>query len=280
MDDHRFDTWVRMWAGRPSRRRLLRGLVGGGALLAASRYGASDVAARGRSGPGDPCRHDDQCLAADAPLVCAWNGYGYDGDLNCCTFEGSRCANDAGCCGLSSCDGGFCQSSGDSSSSAGSGGVATASADGGAVSIGDINSGGNAGNAIGIGNTSGNVSVSGGSVSNETDLSVSADGGTAIADASGGSGNIAGDSGNGTWGGCSGVGCACWQGSNDNNPCDGSMICCRQGGDNQGVCLEIQACTGWYGPGESCPAYCGWGSGCPSCTTGYCNWFGNCDYSQ
>ncbi len=76
--------------------------------------------------------------------------------------------------------------------SAGNGGVATASANGGAVSIGDVNSGGNAGNAIGVGDTwGGPVAVDGGTVANLTDLDVSANGGTAIADASGGNYNLA-----------------------------------------------------------------------------------------
>jgi hypothetical protein len=76
--------------------------------------------------------------------------------------------------------------------SAGNGGVATSSASGGAVSIADVNSGGNAGNAIGVGDTSGGpVTVDGGSVGNLTDLSISANGGTAISDASGGDYNLA-----------------------------------------------------------------------------------------
>ena len=75
--------------------------------------------------------------------------------------------------------------------SAGNGGVATASANGGAVSIADINSGGNAGNAIGVGDTSGSVAVDGGTVGNLTDLNITANGGTAIADASGGDYNLA-----------------------------------------------------------------------------------------
>ena len=75
--------------------------------------------------------------------------------------------------------------------SAGNGGVATSSASGGAVSIGDVNSGGNAGNAIGVGDTSGSVAVDGGDVGNLTDLSITANGGTAISDASGGDYNLA-----------------------------------------------------------------------------------------
>ena len=75
--------------------------------------------------------------------------------------------------------------------SAGNGGVATASANGGAVSLGDVNSGGNAGNAIGVGDTMGTVGVDGGSVANLTDIGITANGGTAIADASGGDYNLA-----------------------------------------------------------------------------------------
>ena len=76
--------------------------------------------------------------------------------------------------------------------SAGNGGVATASANGGAVSVGDINSGGNACNAIGVGDTwGGPVGVDGGDCLNTTTLDITADGGTAIADASGGDYNLA-----------------------------------------------------------------------------------------
>ncbi len=81
---------------------------------------------------------------------------------------------------------------GEDIASAGNGGVATASADGGAVGVGDINSGGNAGNAIGVGDTSGGgVGVDGGVISNLTDLGITSNGGTAIADASGGDYNLA-----------------------------------------------------------------------------------------
>ncbi|MBA2519658.1 MAG: hypothetical protein H0V24_08330 [Chloroflexia bacterium] len=89
---------------------------------------------------------------------------------------------------------------------AGNGGTANASANGGAVALGDVNSGGNAGNAISVGDTGslicdkygkcygsdgGGVSVDGGAVANSTTIDISADGGTAIADASGGDYNIA-----------------------------------------------------------------------------------------
>jgi hypothetical protein len=76
--------------------------------------------------------------------------------------------------------------------SAGNGGVATATSNGGAVGVGDVNSGGNAGSAIGVGDTSGGgVGVDGGAVSNLTDLGITSNGGTSIADASGGDYNLA-----------------------------------------------------------------------------------------
>jgi hypothetical protein len=76
--------------------------------------------------------------------------------------------------------------------SAGNGGLATSSASGGAVAIGDVNSGGNAGNAIGVGDTwGGPVTVDSGDVGNLSDLAITANGGTAIADASGGDYNLA-----------------------------------------------------------------------------------------
>jgi hypothetical protein len=83
------------------------------------------------------------------------------------------------------------QDTGTFTASAGNGGVATSSASGGAASIGNINSGGNAGNAIGVGDTWGEVGVHGGTVANATDLGITANGGTAISDASGGNYNLA-----------------------------------------------------------------------------------------
>jgi hypothetical protein len=84
------------------------------------------------------------------------------------------------------------QDTGTDIASAGNGGVATASANGGAVAVGDVNSGGNAGSAIGVGDTwGGPVAVDGGTMANSTTLGISANGGTAIADASGGNYNLA-----------------------------------------------------------------------------------------
>jgi hypothetical protein len=275
MDDQRFDSLARSVAGRHSRRKLVRGLLGGTAVFAATHLRLPGAAARhGRSGPGEPCRHDNQCQAADIPLVCAWNGFGNDGDFNCCTFEGNRCFNDAGCCGNGVCAGGFCTSS-QFGASAGSGGTAISNASGGSVQIGNVNSGGNTGNVISVGPGSGNRSISGGNVANSTNISVNASGGTAISDASGGSGNIAISGGGGSWAECPGEGCSCWQGQFDGNPCARGLVCCFQSGFN-GVCLTEYTCDGLGWSGNYCPAWCDPNRNCSSCFSGFCDWDGTC----
>jgi len=97
---------------------------------------------------------------------------------------------------------------------AGNGGGANAGASGGAIGVEDVNSGFNVGNAVGVGDTIGGnlcngvpaVSVSGGEVVNETNINVSVDGGTAIADASGGDNNVALGGGSAGSGGVVGTG--------------------------------------------------------------------------
>jgi hypothetical protein len=81
---------------------------------------------------------------------------------------------------------------------AGNGGVAVADANGGMIDLDDINSGFNSGNTIAVSTGSypcsygpSNVSVNGGTVSNETTLRLSADGGVAVSSANGGNGNAA-----------------------------------------------------------------------------------------
>jgi hypothetical protein len=81
---------------------------------------------------------------------------------------------------------------------AGNGGVAVADANGGMIDLDDINSGFNSGTTIAVSTGSypcsygpSNVSVSGGTVSNETTLRLSADGGVAVSSANGGDGNAA-----------------------------------------------------------------------------------------
>lgn len=75
---------------------------------------------------------------------------------------------------------------------AGNGGTADASADGGAIVVDDVNSGLNSGSGVAVGDVwDGAVAVDAGDVSSSTTLTLDADGGTAIADASGGDFNFA-----------------------------------------------------------------------------------------
>ena len=98
MDDARFDSLTRMLAAGHSRRQGLRVLRR--SRSRAPRLGEACESPRlGPSaslGPGDPCRDSSQCVAADAPLICADNGFALDGPLNCCTYVGSRCGFDSG----------------------------------------------------------------------------------------------------------------------------------------------------------------------------------------
>jgi hypothetical protein len=107
MDGRRFDRITRMVTRPTTRRAAVRGLV---AAIAAQLVGAPRVAARqGDSlGAGDTCYDDSQCAAADAALVCADNGFDYDGPFNCCAGAGGACDLDEGCCGTLVCVNGMC----------------------------------------------------------------------------------------------------------------------------------------------------------------------------
>lgn len=109
MDDHRFDSLTRRFAGKTSRRASLRTLAAAGAVALGLARAKGDAAAQSyyRSA-GESCWADDQCVAADTALVCADNGTLEDGSLNCCAFEGSRCGTDAQCCGRDVCAGSIC----------------------------------------------------------------------------------------------------------------------------------------------------------------------------
>jgi hypothetical protein len=110
VEDEQFDSLTKVLAAGLSRRHGVRVLAGAGAALIAlvSPAGRGASAHHARLGPGDPCRDSSQCLAADAPLICADNGFALDGPLNCCTYVGSRCGSDQGCCGDAACIDGFC----------------------------------------------------------------------------------------------------------------------------------------------------------------------------
>jgi hypothetical protein len=110
VDDARFDSLTRALAAGFSRRQGLRALAGAGAALLplARSAGRGASAHHAMLGPGDPCFESSQCLAADAPLICADNGFALDGPLNCYTDVWRRCGFDQGCCGDAACIDGFC----------------------------------------------------------------------------------------------------------------------------------------------------------------------------
>lgn len=117
MDDHHFDAFVRAFAGRASRRGMLRkaAALAAATALAFGQTGAAG-AHHGRILLGGACRQTSQCLhyattrarARRDPqtVYCAYNGFHYDGDLNCCRLGGGSCTRDEHCCG----DRHFCRS--------------------------------------------------------------------------------------------------------------------------------------------------------------------------
>jgi hypothetical protein len=107
VDDERFDRLSRLLAGAGSRRSALRGLFAFGALAAAGRR-TNPASAHAYRGPGEPCKNDSQCVGADVPLVCDWNGLDHDGTSRCCAYEGDGCSSDEACCGYTICAGGVC----------------------------------------------------------------------------------------------------------------------------------------------------------------------------
>jgi hypothetical protein len=131
---------------------------------------------------------------------------------------------------------------------AGNGGGADAAANGGAIGVQDINSGSNAGNAMAVGDTwDGNlcdgvpaVSVDGGTVTNTTNVDISADGGTAIADASGGDNNVAVNGGSAGNGGSSTTGSAGNGGSANANANGGAIsVGDINSGSNSGNVISV-----------------------------------------
>ena len=120
MDDARFDRMTKWLAGRGSRRSLLGvGAAVATAFVARTRF----ATAAPYSVPlGGVCYHDRQCfndyvaprgggLNPDFQEVyCAPNGFEYDGDFNCCRFDGGYCEWSEECCGDLDCIGNFCTS--------------------------------------------------------------------------------------------------------------------------------------------------------------------------
>jgi hypothetical protein len=103
MDGQRFDEWTKAFAGLTgregvaSRRRVVRGLLGGTAALLG--LGVVRPAGAQTKLPGQQCATTSECSQSGGPVVCASNGIASDGALNCCRESGGACASGAGCCG-------------------------------------------------------------------------------------------------------------------------------------------------------------------------------------
>jgi hypothetical protein len=258
MDQQRFDSLTRAMATGSSRRKGIRLLAGAGAAVFAYVRGeAPGASARAQFlTAGDPCYDSSQCRAADTPLICADNGFDYDGPLNCCTYEQGRCFADEGCCGTAVCVNGFCAASptylgpGDLCQNSSQCLAADAplycdyvaatddyrccTVDGGRCSW--------------DGNCCGYNTCSGGFCGSTPAPYPS----------------------------CTGEGCDCYQGTYDPDPCDQGLVCCLYS-DTNGTCLPLYTCTGSGAPGDDCPRYCLPGpTQCPSCVSGYCTAAGVC----
>lgn len=228
MDHERFDAVARAVSRGSSRRDALRLLIGGslvgwltgGRLTARATQQAvscasgltncsgacvdlsSDYLNCGGCGSACPSAGPNvatiECIGGTCVQTACDPGYANCyGGLDCTDLsqDPDNCGGCGNVCETGVCASGACTAAevavDDPAAVAGSGGNATASASGGAVVIGDVDSGGNVGNVVSVGDTSGPVWVDGGDVSNSTTIDITADGGTAIADAGGGSGNVA-----------------------------------------------------------------------------------------
>ncbi len=120
MESKRFDLLTRNFARGVSRRRALRGIAAIAAAATMARRPDPADAAPFSVPRGGACYRDRQCindyvaprgagLNPDLQIVyCADNGFLYDGELNCCRYEGGFCDRDEECCGYRSCIGNFC----------------------------------------------------------------------------------------------------------------------------------------------------------------------------
>lgn len=111
MDGRRFDALTRQLAGSPSRRTVLRGLVGTAAAGLFAGVRGRSAAAQEALPPGAACSDEGQCSQLGGATVCADNGYAADGALNCCRNEGGTCRDEifgADCCSGLYCRGGVC----------------------------------------------------------------------------------------------------------------------------------------------------------------------------
>jgi hypothetical protein len=106
MDGHQFDRLARAVAARRTRRGAIRGITG--AAVAFGVLMRDGAAAQDAVPIGGACWDNSQCRSAVTGLICASNGFEYDGPRNCCAQDGGRCQFDEHCCGISGCFDGVC----------------------------------------------------------------------------------------------------------------------------------------------------------------------------
>jgi hypothetical protein len=106
MENRRFDNLARTLGRTRSRRSAIGVLL----ATAATVLGGKQAGAQQGWVPiGGACYNTGQCIQ-DGPSIsvfCDDNGFGYDGDVNCCRYEG-YCQADEHCCGASFCYQGQC----------------------------------------------------------------------------------------------------------------------------------------------------------------------------
>jgi hypothetical protein len=114
MDGQRFDRLARAVAAPRTRREALRGLVGAVAALVSLSRGKRVAAQQGWVPIGGACFNTGQCLqdGYGITVFCDDNGFTYDGQYNCCRYEG-YCQADEHCCGESFCYQGQCTTTAD-----------------------------------------------------------------------------------------------------------------------------------------------------------------------
>ena len=109
MDDHWFDAVVRALPRRASRRTALRSVAVIAVSVLSMLRPDGAGAYHSHTPLGGACRHTRQCLHHELwsrfggrsrqAVVCAYNGFHYDGPYNCCRHAGGFCERDEHCCG-------------------------------------------------------------------------------------------------------------------------------------------------------------------------------------
>jgi hypothetical protein len=106
MDDRQFDGLARSLGRSRSRRSAVGVLLAtAAAVLGGKRAGAQ----QGWVPIGGACYNTGQCIQDSAyiSIFCDDNGFAYDGETNCCRYQGF-CQSDEECCGTSFCYQGQC----------------------------------------------------------------------------------------------------------------------------------------------------------------------------